>query len=153
MKNSTGSFLWRVAFLQQSGLVLTPPPPPPIPPPVVTPGPLLHLVGVSSSQATNGWLKAIAKLPSLQTLILRGCTKARMAGVNLSASFDRRPEPPARCHSAFNPPHSYHAMHTLVRPPRSCSFPKRPPPPPPLDLKALVHKRGQGAGESIFRNK
>lgn len=35
----------------------------------------LRASSLSLLQANNGWLKAIAKLPALQTLVLRGCNK------------------------------------------------------------------------------
>ncbi|CAN0316451.1 unnamed protein product [Ectocarpus sp. 12 AP-2014] len=41
----------------------------------------LASLDISGCKVTNGWLKVIAKLPALETLVLRGCTKVADLGI------------------------------------------------------------------------
>ncbi|CBN75250.1 conserved unknown protein [Ectocarpus siliculosus] len=41
----------------------------------------LASLDISGCKVTNGWLKVIAKLPALETLLLRGCTKVADLGI------------------------------------------------------------------------
>ncbi|CAN0517322.1 unnamed protein product, partial [Ectocarpus sp. 12 AP-2014] len=41
----------------------------------------LASLDISGCKVTNGWLKIISKLPALETLVLRGCTKVADLGI------------------------------------------------------------------------